>query len=432
MWDCAHVLTLKQAATLSNIANLLDSSGQTTTEQSFDFLSFETQYLHAICQQLQISEETVESIRPCTPVQNGMLAMFSHSNGDMYFNRMTLMPCKPLDIQKLRTAWLKVMARHEMLRTGFVQLQDPKHPFAMITYREDVAELPWYEVLGSNSKAAVPQNAENVLKNLHLPPWYLIAEPRESTTAVQFSALHAVYDAQSLHLILADVAAAYNGELSRDAVSINPTLGPILVESFLKGDEAEGFWKELSKDVQPSKFPDLHPFRAEKKELLVNSTLCSRPRKVLDEGCQRIGTTLQAAGQAAWARLLSAYTGEPCVVFGVVSSGRNLSTAAQDAAFPCLVTVPSPCKITGTNRELLDSVLKRSASLVKHQFAPLSKVQRWLKSDEGLFDTLFVYQKFSTQKEGAEMWNIVDEDARIDVRRIPLLPFLFECQAIYG
>lgn len=397
----------------------MDSSSQATKEESFDFLSFETQHLDTICQQLQISEETVESFRPCTPVQNGMLAMFSHSNGDMYFNKMTLMPTEPLDIQKLKDAWRKVMARHEMLRTGFVQLQDPKHPFAMITYRENAAELPWYEVLSSNSRAAVPQNAEVVLKNLHLPPWYLVAGSLESTTAVQLSALHAIYDAQSLHLILADVAAAYKGERFRDTVSINSTLGPILVESFLKGDEAESFWKELSKDVQPSKFPDLHPFRTEKKELLVNSILCSKPRKVLDEGCQRIGTTLQAAGQAAWARLLSAYTGEPGVVFGVVSSGRNLSTAAQEAVFPCLVTMPSPCKVTGTNCELLDSILKRSASLVKHQFAPLSKVQRWLKSDEGLFDTLFVYQKFSSQKEGAEIWNIVDEDARIDVR-IPL------------
>lgn len=326
------------------------------------------------------------------------------------------MPMEPLNIQQLKKAWLEVMTRHEMLRTGFIQLQDPKHPFAMITYRESAAELPWYDVTSSNPNTAVPRKPEEALKNLHLPPWYLIAEPSDSTTVVRLSALHAIYDAQSLHLILADVASAYRGESFSDTVSINPTLGPILVESFLKSGEAENFWKELSKDFQPSKFPDLHPFRTEKRELLVSSTLCSKPRKVLDDGCQRVGTTLQAAGQAAWARLLSAYTGEHNVAFGVVSSGRNLSTAAQEAAFPCLVTVPSPCKISGTNREFLDSVLRRSASLVKHQFAPLSKVQRWLKSDEGLFDTLFVYQKFSSQKEDAEFWDIVDEDARIDVR----------------
>jgi amino acid adenylation domain-containing protein len=343
-----------------------------------------------------------------------MLAMFSNSNGSMYFNRMALAQSASLDRRLLKEAWLKVMAKHEMLRTGFVQLQDQKHPFAMVTYREGAAELPWFEAASASSDASLPKNGENILKNLHLPPWYLVSEGSGSTATLQFSALHAIYDAQSLHLILADVVAAYRGESLGNAVSINPTLGPILTESFLKSDDAESFWKELSKDVQPTKFPDLHPYRSEKRELLDASILCSKPRKVLEDGCQKIGVTLQAAGQAAWARLLSAYTGEPNVVFGSVSSGRNLSTTAQEAAFPCLVTVPSPCKVDGTNRQLLDSILKRNASLVKHQFAPLSKIQRWLKADEGLFDTLFVYQKFSAQRGDADAWKIVDEDTRID------------------
>ena len=420
----SYVLTITQAATVGNIATLLDSSGHKAIEdERFDFLSFEVKHLRTTCQQLQISEEAVDSLRPCTPVQNGMLAMFCNSNGDMYFNRMTLMPSERLNILRLKKAWFKVMTKHEILRTGFVQLQDPTHPFAMITYRDGVAKLPWYEATGPISNAALPHKAEGVLKNLHLPPWYLIAESSDSTTVLQLSALHAIYDAQSLNLILGDVVAAYRGEKFGGPVSINPTLEPILVESFVKSGKTESFWKELSKDVQPSKFPDLQPFRTEKKDLLVNSILSSKPRKALEDGCQRIGTTLQAAGQAAWARLLSAYTGEPSVVFGVVSSGRNLSTDAQEAVFPCLVTVPSPCTIIGTNRELLANVLKRSASLVKHQFAPLPKIQRWLKSDEGLFDTLFVYQKFSSQKEDAKVWNIVDDDVRIDVRIT--YPFLF-------
>lgn len=352
--------------------------------------------------------------------------MFSNSNGNMYFNRMVLSHPTPLDTVLLKQAWLKVMTKHEMLRTGFIQLQDQKHPFAMITYRAGVSDLPWFESASSTLDATPPRKAENILKSLHLPPWYLISEGSVSTTTLQFSALHAIYDAQSLHLILADVASAYRGASLGSAISINRTLGPILTESFIKRDGAEGFWKELSKDVQPTKFPDLHPFRTEKEELLVNSKSCSKPRRALEHGCQMIGMTLQAAGQAAWARLLSAYTGERNVVFGVVSSGRNLSTAAQEAAFPCLVTVPSPCRVAGTNRELLDSILKQNASLVKHQFAPLSKVQRWLSADEGLFDTLFVYQKFSSQKEDAEAWKIVDEDTRIDVR----YPVLSSCRPI--
>ena len=342
--------------------------------------------------------------------------MFSNSGGDMYFNRMTLKSSIPLDASMLRQAWSKSMGKHEMLRTGFVQLRDQKHPFAMITYRAGAAELPWYEARNT----ALQKEENSVLSHLHLPPWYLVVEHSDSGTAMHLSALHAIYDAQSLHLIIADVAAAYKGESLSDAPSINSTLGPILLES-LMSDESESFWTELSKDAQPTKFPDLNPFRTqpEERELLVRSMSCSKSRNALEDGCQSIGTTLQAAGQAAWARLLAAYTGEPNVVFGVVSSGRNLSVSAQEAAFPCLVTLPSPCRVTGTNHDLLHGILNRNASMMKYQFTPLPKIQRWLKSDEGLSDTLFVYQKFSAQKDDVSLWEVVGEDTRIDVWPCP-------------
>jgi hypothetical protein len=60
--------------------------------------------------------------------------------------------------------------------------------------------------------------------------------------------------------------------------------------------------------------------------------------------------------------------------------------------------------------------LKQNALLVKNQFAPLSHVQRWVGSDEPLFDTLFVYQKFTSDTTEVDGWNVVDEETKIDVR----------------
>jgi hypothetical protein len=54
---------------------------------------------------------------------------------------------------------------------------------------------------------------------------------------------------------------------------------------------------------------------------------------------------------------------------------------------------------------------------VKNQFAPLSHIQRWLGSDEPLFDTLFVYQKFTLDAVGTDGWDIIDEETNIDVSR---------------
>ncbi|KAJ5295213.1 hypothetical protein PENANT_c048G05147 [Penicillium antarcticum] len=396
-----------EAASIDQIAALLTSSVKNIPEAEFDFSSFQKKHLQSVCEQLGLLPEDIQALRPCTPVQNGMLAMFTHSHGDVYFNRMSLRFSTPLDKALLKAAWFKVMARHEMLRTGFVQLHDQQHPFAMITYPENI-ELPWHETSASYVQE------KQVLENLHRPPWSIEVSAEKSLTVLHFSALHAIYDAQSLSSIFADIKAVYEGKTLAAPAPVTATLGPILLESKRQTQSAQGFWQDLGPEVHSSKFPDLHPIRSDKHRLLSTSVRCTQPRKALEDACRSIGVTLQVAGQVAWARLLSAYTGESNVTFGTVLSGRNLSTDAQDAVFPCLVTVPTPLCIEGPNRDLLDRTLKRNALLVKNQFAPLSYVQRWVGSEEPLFDTLFVYQKFTSETTEFDEWDIVDEATKID------------------
>lgn len=413
---CSLLTDLNQAASIDQIASLLTSNAKVVEEVEFDFGLFQSHHLQSVCEQLEISSQIVQSLRPCTPVQNGMLAMFAHSHGEVYFNRMALRFSAPLDKKILKEAWSKVTAQHEMLRTGFVQLRDQQNPFAMITYHE-INKLPWRET--STSMADTPGVQEkHALEILHQPPWSIEVEAGDNTSIMHFCALHAIYDAQSLATIFTDVRAAYEGKALATPVPVTKTLGPILLESKSQSESAQSFWKELAPEVQPSKFPDLHPIRINERTLLTTSIRCAQSHKALEDACRDIGVTLQAAGQAAWARLLSAYTGESNVTFGTVLSGRNLSAAAQHAVFPCLVTVPTPLRIEGSNRQILDRTLKRNALLVKNQFAPLSHIQRWLGSDEPLFDTLFVYQKFTSDAVGTDGWDIIDEETHIDVSKI--------------
>lgn len=341
-----------------------------------------------------------------------MLALFTHSHGKIYFNRMSLNSSKSLNNATLKEAWTKVVAQHEMLRTGFVQLPDPHYPFAMVTYKEGI-EIPWNEITKSTTDKLDDQE-KRILDNLYRPPWQITIDAAEEVATVYFSALHALYDAQSLETIFSDVMTAYEGKALAETPPIESTLGPILIESS-RTQSAQEFWKEIATEVHPFKFPDLHPIRIEEKKILSSSICSSQSIEALEARCRDVGVTLQAAGQAAWARLLAAYTGERNITFGTVLSGRNLSEAAQNAVFPCLVTVPSPQRVEGSNQELLNRILKRNASLTKNQFTPLAQVQRWLGSDEPLFDTLFVYQKFSPQSSHSKCWNVIDEETRIDV-----------------
>ncbi|KAJ5707230.1 hypothetical protein N7488_007031 [Penicillium malachiteum] len=401
-----------EAASIDKIASLLETSEKETKEEKFDFASFKKQHLHLVCEQLGLSSQSIQSLRPCTPVQNGMLALFTHSHGKTYFNHMSINSPTPLNTKLLKEAWTQVMNQHDMLRTGFVQLHDQKYPFAMITYQKGT-ELPWHEV-SSSSSGIVDNQEQRVLNNLHRPPWQITTESSETVSKVHFSALHALYDAKSLESILSEVMKAYAGNPLSEPTPIDATLGPLLVESQKQSSSAQEFWQGLATEMHASKFPDLHPIRTGTQMLLTSLTRSSKPLKALEARCRDIGVTLQAAGQTAWARLLAAYTGEPSVTFGTVLSGRNLSVEAQHAVFPCLVTVPSPQTIEGTNLELLHRTVKRNAALNKNQFTPLAQIQRWVGSDEPLFDTLFVYQKFTSESSDAKSWEVIDEETRID------------------
>ncbi|KAJ5286944.1 hypothetical protein N7478_002630 [Penicillium angulare] len=416
-----------EAASIDKIASFLESNGKEDKNVEFDFSSFEDQHLHSVCENYGLATQTVQALRPCTPVQNGMLALFTHSHGNTYFNHMRLKFSKPLDRALLKEAWIKVMDQHDMLRTGFIQLSNQQYPFAMITYQKGL-DIPWNET--SKASADVPATHEQaVLKNLHQPPWQVIVESSDTVDTLHFSGLHALYDAQSLESIFSDVMAVYEGKKLIKPSPIEATLGPLLIESQKQMQSTQEYWQGLATDMHPSKFPDMHPLRTENPKLISSSVRSSTSLQDLEARCRDLGVTLQAAGQAAWTRLLTAYTGERNVTFGTVLSGRNLSAAAQHAVFPCLVTLPSPHNMEGSNLELLQRTLKRNAPLIKNQFTPLAQIQRWLGSDEPLFDTLFVYQKFTNQSNETKHWQIIDEDTRIDYPvSIELVPSLADLE----
>ncbi|KLJ10032.1 hypothetical protein EMPG_14550 [Blastomyces silverae] len=395
---------------------------------SFDFKSFQTRHWSTVCQQIGVPEKCVESIRPCTPVQSGMLALFTHSEGDLYFNHIILESTIHIDSQTLKAAWTTLTESHEILRTGFTHVNEEEVPFAMITYRSGTFELPWAEeadltVKGGQKLSDRKQILKNAFLHLHRPPWHVSVQQCQSNVLLQFSALHSLYDGQSLNLLVSDLSKLLKGELLAPVTPILPVQDYIISASnqTSKDLECETFWKEFGKDLCITKFPDLNPLHQEK-EVHVLVKPCSKTLQSLQEGCRAAGVTLQAAGQAAWARILASYTGESRVTFGLVLSGRNTSEDAQGAVFPCLTTVPSSYNTDGTNRNLLERVMKLDASLVKYQFTPLSKIYQLVGSGSSLFDSLFVFQKYSSTAEN-DIWKIYDEDARtnypISIELIP-------------
>jgi amino acid adenylation domain-containing protein len=411
---------LLEAPSVRQLASLIESqkSKVNNSPALFDFSSFERSHRPTVCQQLNFDENHIEAIRPCTPVQAGMLAEYLHTDGDLYLNHLVVEIDPSITLERLRRAWETVFNNFEMLRTGFFHSSDQKFPFLMITHLSTSVTLPWNEIRNSKYSLLELSKARgrvkmDVLANLHLPAWRISVWVNGDAYYFQFSAHHALYDAQSLNLILDHVTGLLRDQSTKPAVHILPTLGSILNRSSNE-DATRDFWTGLSDRYSVTKFPDLNTSRVQSEKSSCLTRRCSTSLEELQLGCKEAGITLQAAGQAAWARILSSYSGEPSVTFGVVLSGRDISDDAREVAFPCLTTLPFPCQVSGTNQNLTQQIMKISAPMVKHQFTPTAKIERWVGAEKGLFDSIFVYQKLPENDSMDMPWQVIDEEAKVN------------------
>ncbi|KAH0359371.1 peptide synthetase, partial [Aureobasidium melanogenum] len=404
----------------SQLASAVQTRSHTPTSDTpaFDFDAFDKRYRHVALDAHQIPADRVSAVRPCTPLQSGMLSEYTNSGGQQYFNHTFYAVEAEIDSQKLGLAWSKVLEQHEILRTGFIDTDDHEHPFVMLTYDKfDVNEL---EIQTSSAdKSAFEKHertaADSVKDSLSLPPWRWSLLETEGKRCLQFSAHHAIFDAESLRLIMADLESALSNGSVAARQSIESALSHILSSSQADMDEQRAFWSQKLSGAPVTRMPNLTPVRASSTEAVNVELVFGLQRDELEARCRELGVSMQSVGQAAWARLLSAYTGESQVTFGVVFSGRT-APATMDAAFPCITTLPVSSNTAVEDTQLLQDLMSYNASIQKYQFTPLTKIQKFAElPSEALFDSLFVYQRPINDDAPDFSWKIVREKASVEL-----------------
>lgn len=381
----------------------------------FDYDAFERKHRDDIARVCGILDEQIEAIRPCTPLQNGMISQFIAKEGNVYFNYLRLRLNENVDARRLSDAWLVAVAKHRMLRTGFIHVKDRNTSFAMIHYVHNSSSFS--ERSGEDDFRTTEQwlhdSEQEAVKGLHHPPWRIRINSVDGVNHLDLALLHAIFDAQSLQLIFKDVVAVYQGK-STTTAPFEPIIEDILHLSRNDNTASNEFWKQLGQVVVPTRFPNLSPLRYNPTAPVVLAKSSRLTMKELDHGCKASNITLQAAGLASWATLLSSYVGELSVTFGLVLSGRT-TNGADAAVFPCITTVPFACKVSDDQAEVLKNVMSLTVEIQQHQFTPLNNMQKLMgHSNEPLFDSVFAFQKFANERESVELWTVVDEKATIE------------------
>ncbi|KAF1837015.1 hypothetical protein BDW02DRAFT_186271 [Decorospora gaudefroyi] len=387
------------------------------TTRRFDFNAFEHKYKTHILSDGNIHEDDIVAIRPCTPLQQGMISQFLAKEGSVYMNYLRLQLGSDVNLDKLKGAWTVTMKHHGMLRTGFAQVKDALHPFAMIEYTPKAVNLPWSVAPQDGPFRTADEWLREVqgsaLSTLQSPPWQLRII-NNGHTYLDMAIFHALFDAYSLQSILTDVAEAYRNQSLQTCGPLDTVISHIIHSSEQCNKRREAIWTGFGKKANPCRFPNLASLRYDP----MPPATCTRPSAKslsdLDNGCREANITLQAAGIASWLSLLAAYTGEASVTCGVVLSGRTFE-ATESAVFPCINTVPFACTMSNNKSEMLDTIVALNADIQQQQFTPLKNIQRLMGfPNEALFDTIFAYQKLPGASNTSDIWGVVDEKATIE------------------
>lgn len=395
---------------------MLHDSDRNSGTQSFDLDKFARDVSAQVNSKAPDAGQ-VEASLPCTAVQSAMLASFIQSQGHNYLNMLTYKIDDSIKMGDLTEAWRTLQRRHPMLRTGFVSVSHKDSAFAMVRQPATSVVAP-VECIGTGGFGTCDlrqwqkEARESLLLNLHLPPWKVALVDNGAGLMMNIMMHHALYDAQSLDEMLDALSSLLRGKECNFS-RVEPALAEILSRSIKGEEEAKKFWEKHAGNSVVNKFPLMTPLREAKSSLLTHEATSSIPFKLLREAAQRLGASVQAAIQAAWVRVLASYLGESSVVFGVTMSGRT-TDETQAASFPCITTVPIVAANTESNRELIQTMMEYNTELHKHQFAPLSHIQKWLGHPATpVFDTLVVYQKRGNEAV-AGPWTLVTDEAAVD------------------
>ena len=358
----------------------------------------------------------VDRVLPATPLQEAMVAQMLDSNYTRYFNRDLLQIEPAIDLKRLEEAWHRVVVETPILRTSFIQVDDPNIPttFAQIIHRSAsfswrVDDIPSH--LDARQRLNELMNKAPAL-SADMPPWTLQLVRCQHASFLSLSMSHALYDGHSIELLHRAVHRAYRGSLPTE-----PSYVPIL-ENILRssGTEAAQFWRDSLSGAEPCIFPLQTSQTGDAVHRKEQSS--SLDMRAVATFCKDRKITLQTLGQTCWAIMLAHQVRKLDVVFGTVLSGRD-TDEAQTVNFPTMNTVAVRSVLHGSLKDMLEYMQENSAKHAQYQHFPLRNAQSFGKYKERqLFNTLFIYQKRPRPGEAPleVFYRSIAENSEVEVR----------------
>ena len=359
---------------------------------------------------MQDTLDGIEDAYPLSPLQAGTLfnSLLAPGTGaDVVQAVITLR--ERVDAAALRSAWAAAMERHPILRTRF-RWEEEREPLQEVRRR---VEVPWREEdwrgVGDEAREArfdafFRADRARGFDPAAAPLFRLtLIRTADAESVMAWTFHHALVDGRSIFTLLREVFAFYEGELDPAAAPPPPPPFRAHIEWLLAQDPApaEAFWRETLRGHAGTVLPlpaaaaarpsdPGTPFPQRSFRLSAETTAALRGV------AERSGVRLNTVVMGAWALLLSRYTGDGDVVFGLTRTGRGSGAAgAAEMVGLFLNTVPVRVRIPpgATLEAWLPELRAATDALRAWEHAPLVQVRQWAGIAPGapFFETLVNY-----------------------------------------
>ena len=357
----------------------------------------------------------VEISYPLSPMQQGMLAHSLHDGQGTYILQSISVLGESVDLTLLATAWLRVVQRHAVLRTSFswegpgsllqgpIQEvhREPELAFTSYDWSSRPAEVQQHRLdnfLESDSQRGFSVNAVSLMR-------VAVFKLGDCDYRMVWTLHHALFDGRSHLLLLRELFDSYDALCEGRELHLEE---PRPYHEYIKwlGEQdlakAELFWRDsLSGFTAPTSLRVAAPWNADRhmgqrhatSEIRLSEKLTAQLRVCAKQN----GVTLNTLLQASWALLLSRYSGEEDVLFGVTRAGRHWTASGAESMVGLFLNT-LPFRVRIRREQQLTAWLKelRAQHLAHRDYehTPLVKIKEWSAVPGGmsLFDSVLVFE----------------------------------------
>ncbi|MEM9804743.1 MAG: amino acid adenylation domain-containing protein [Cyanobacteria bacterium P01_D01_bin.56] len=355
---------------------------------------------------------SIQDIYPLSPTQQGMLfhSLYGPKSGT-YIVQVGYILKGNLDRDAFNQAWQQLIDRHTILRTAFVW-ENLESPVQVVGQKATlpISWLDWQDISDAQKQL------EDWLETDRQQGFNLSAAPLMRLTVMQlnndcyrivWTHHHILLDGWSLPILLQEWMVYYQTACRQQVPQLEQAVAyrdHIVWLQQQDLNQAKQFWKEqLARITAPTPLgidqDKSGSSQAFKEQSLALSAELTQTLKTF---AKQHRLTLSTLVQGAWAKILSCYSGESSVLYGLACSGRSNSATSNDSRIGLFInTLPIAVKLDANQPLIpwLQEIQAQQLAIQSYEYTPLVEIQSVsdIPKTLPLFETVVVFENYPIQ-----------------------------------